>query len=1274
MAKIFNKVLVIIFLLLSTIVQAQTVDKLEINWTEAVKYGLEGRQMRDAIHFERAQYNFLESELPFFYQRIEQANGRYLLSAQLENMQFETFDSEDAELLREVKDIPSTIKVSVENATIRKENVPYIRFTPVRRSSSGQLEKLVSADLRLNYSSTSLNRLSRRKSLNFASQSVLRSGNWYKLGVTKDGVVKLDYSFLKRLGMDLENIDPRRIALFGYGGGMLPRENDEPRPDDLVENAIQVVGENDGVFNKSDYILFYGEDQVVWFYDSTESHFRHRLHTYADTTYYYLTVDHGAGKRIPQASDPGLVPNQIVSSYDEYKYYENDISNLLKSGQMWVGEDFDDRNAKVFSFNFPNIVTTEPGSFEIYGVGRAGVTSLFNISVSNQNFSLAIGATVLSRYEVGFARLNRQIYSFNPSSSSLPFSIAYSKPQTVSKGWLNYLNVNVRSRLNLIENQMLFRDSRSAGIGNVSQFVVTSSKLPRVWDITDKYNVVERVLIRSGSQNSFIVQTPTLREFVAFTEADTLFVHPIGQVPNQNLHALGAADLLIITHPLFMNEALDLQSIHSARGLRVHTVTAQQIYNEFSAGAQDIIALRSYIKMFYDRAASTADIPKYVMLIGDASYDMKNRINGNTNFVLGFQSSNSLQPTASYISDDYIALLDDNEGPWFTNTSTPDKIDVGVGRLPVKTKAEARAVVEKIRAYVQPSALGDWRNKIVFVADDEDGGIHMSQADDLTRISQREDEAYNLVKLYLDAFQQVSTSSGPRYPEVNERISQAVESGSLIINYTGHGGETGWAGERVLDIQTINSWTNNQKLPLFVTATCEFSRFDDPFRTSGGELVLLNPNGGGIGLLTTTRLVFSSPNYLLNKSFYNKLFDRKADGTHYSFGELSMIVKNDNANQSNTRNFALLGDPSLTPSLPFYDVATTEVNGIPIGSGVDTLNALSKATIKGYIVDLNGNKLSNFNGVIYPTVYDKEKRVQTLNNDGGAPFRYDKRDNILFRGKASVVNGDFSFEFVVPKDISYSFGEGKVSYYSNNSSVDANGYTTNLLIGGSNPNAIVDELGPQIDLFMNDESFVFGGITDDNPILLAKLNDEQGINTVGNGIGHDIVAILDGNTEDAIVLNDFYEADLDNYQSGVVRFPFKELSEGKHTITLKAWDVANNSSESTIEFTVVESKEIKIENLVNYPNPFTTNTEFIFQHNQPGIPLDVRLEIFTVSGKLVKSFSEVIVNEGFLSRDIRWNGRDDFGDKIGKGVYVYKLKVRSRNGSVTEKYEKLVIL
>ena len=549
----------------------------------------------------------------------------------------------------------------------------------------------------------------------------------------------------------------------------------------------------------------------------------------------------------------------------------------------------------------------------------------------------------------------------------------------------------------------------------------------------------------------------------------------------------------------------------------------------------------------------------------------------------------------------------------------------------------------------------------------------MDQADDLADIVDARGKDFNSEKIYLDAYQQQSTASGERYPDVTVDLNNTVERGALIVNYTGHGGETGWTAERVLGIFDISNWTNINNMPVFMTATCEFSRFDDPLRTSAGELVLLNPNGGGAGLMTTTRLVFSWPNYLMNRTMYEGIFERKANGETKRLGDVFLDIKNINAFSSNSRNFSLLGDPALKLGLPNHEIHTTSING-NVDLTADTLNALSKVTVTGEVRDLNGNKLNDFNGIVYPTIFDKVEQRSTLNNDGGGVFNYNIRDRRIFKGQATVTNGDFSFSFVVPKDISYSFGTGKISYYAQNQSDDANGFEESFIIGGSSNSRVEDNDGPEIDLFMNDAGFVFGGITNRDPILMANLSDEQGINTVGSGIGHDLVAILDEETDKAFILNEHYEAAIDDYSKGTIRFPFKDLAPGKHTLRLKAWDVANNSSEKSIEFNVVEEREVEIDNLVNYPNPFTTNTEFIFQHNQAGVPLDVKIEVFTVSGKLVKSIDEIIVSQGFVSRDIKWDGKDDFGDRIAKGVYVYKLQIRSGNGSTAEKIEKLVIL
>ena len=1274
------KKIVFLFTILAlnfSIVNAQQLKSYNLNWNDPIEYGLEGGQQYKAINFDEAQYDFSKGTLPYYSIAVFEQKNATLQNIRLENPQFAPLEQGELELIKN-ESIPASVEIEFFTSTFRKQNNGYVKLTPLRKNNRGEIEKLISFELA--YDLGAAQARGRTKAMTFSSDSKLRNGNWFKIGVTKDAIFKLDYDFLKSLGMQVDQIDPRKIRLFGYGGGMLPEANDEKRPDDMVENAIKVVGEQDGQFNPGDYIVFYGEDQVEWGYDSSKQMFRHQLNRFSDTTYYFISPNlslASSPKRIRKESPINQTVTYNTNTYDAYAYHEEDAVNLLKSGRVWLGEEFDAQLNRNFSFNIPNIAPNTKGKVELSVFARSSTESKFKLTTGGQQFSVPIDRADVNRYWGIFARSNRGFFEFTAAGGNqINMNLNYDKPRAISKGWLNSITVNAKSSLIFSSGSFFFRDIQSVG-NQFSAFNIQSNKPIEVWDISDKYNIFEKQIEASGLNKRIVSASNQLREFVAFNELNQSDVYPFGKIQNQNLHGMPQADLIIVSHPKFMSQANRLANFHRTEGMKVNLVSPQQIYNEFSSGAQDLVAIRSFLKMFYDRASSEKDMPKYLTIYGDASYDYKHRLSNNTNFVPSFQARNSMDPVSSYVSDHYFGFLDDDEGEWLPNIQKAEAADVAVGRLTVKSEQEAEAVLQKIIHYSQPTTLNDWRNTIVFVADDGDGVIHMSQSNDLTQIVDEKGDDFIPKKIFLDAYQRVSTAGGQRYPGANKDLNQSVQNGALFVNYTGHGGETGWTAERVLAIADITSWDNNDNLPIFITATCEFTRFDDPKRTSAGELTLLNPEGGSIALMTTTRLVFSSPNYLLNRIFYDKVFKRKADGSVKRLGDIFLEVKNINAHSLNSRNFSLLGDAAMKMAIPEYNVVTTKINGNPIGqldTLLDTLKALSQVTVSGYVADAQGNRLKNYNGTVMPTVFDKVRKKKTLNNGGGGVFSYQERDRRLFKGKATVTNGEFSFQFIVPKDISYNFGNGKIHYYTENGLIDGNGATDQLIVGGSSDSLIQDDQGPDMQVFMNDQSFVPGGITSDNPILLVDLFDDLGINTVGGGIGHDLVAVLDGNTEKAIVLNDFYEAEADDFKKGVIRYPMKNLSEGNHTITVKAWDVANNSAEKSIEFTVLEEKEIEIQNVLNYPNPFTTNTEFIFQHNQAGIPLDIKLEVFTVSGKLVKSFTQTIVNDGFISRDLRWDGRDEYGDKIGKGVYIYKIKVRSQNGSTAEKFEKLVIL
>jgi hypothetical protein len=516
----------------------------------------------------------------------------------------------------------------------------------------------------------------------------------------------------------------------------------------------------------------------------------------------------------------------------------------------------------------------------------------------------------------------------------------------------------------------------------------------------------------------------------------------------------------------------------------------------------------------------------------------------------------------------------------------------------------------------------------------------------------------------LDAYQQVSNAGGSTYPDVNTAIDKATETGSLMINYVGHGGELGLAHERVLGLTQIKGYSNINALALYITATCEFSRFDDPDRTSAGEFTLLNPNGAAVALLTTTRLVYSSPNFELTKKFFAVAFE-KVNGEWPRLGDLLRISKI-GGNNINTRNFSLLGDPAARLAYPEYSVTTSVMP--------DTIKSLQKVTVSGFISDEFNQKVPNYNGVIYPTIYGQRKVQSTLNNDGHGVFKFETQNNPLFNGKTTVTNSEFEFSFIVPKDIDFKYGTGKVSYYAEDGKLDASGDYEEFYIGGRDGDPDADKTGPTINLWMNDESFVIGGMTDENPLIYAKVFDESGINTVGNGIGHDIVAVIDENTSNSITLNDYYESDLNSYQKGSISYKLNSLSEGKHTLRIKVWDVYNNSAEAFTEFTVSNSGDFKIEHVLNYPNPFTTNTDFYFDHNALGQELTVRVQVFTISGKLVKTIDYIDNGESYRAGPINWDGKDEYGDRIGKGTYVYRVKVTNSFDQTVEKFEKIVIL
>lgn len=1142
-----------------------------------------------------------------------------------------------------------------------------VSILPLRKDSAGFIEKLISFKLNMNIIPGG-SRIREKSVRSYSSSSVLSAGKWIKISLNSTGVYKLSQSDLVAMDAGFATADPRTIKVYGNGGGMLPENPSVSRIDDLREMPVFVSGEEDGKLDGGDYLLFYGEAPDSWKFNTTDRKFHHIKNIYSDVTCYFITFGQGNGKRIGSEPSTTQPVTDVVQKYNDYAFYEKDEINLIKSGRQWYdGSIFELTTSRDYSFNFPDIDPGTPVSLRTAVAARSTTTpATFSISVNGTNLANVNVNVVNSADNSPWASDSFSDVSFTPGGAAINVNLSFQKHGQEAIGYLNYLELNMMRMLKLSNSQINFRSVQGYGPGKVTQFNVTGNGSPvTIWDITDEGNISQVQTTVSGNIFTFALTTDTIREFVAFDGTGFKTIQSYAAIENQNLHGAGSFDYLIITHPSFMNQAENLANFHAAHdNLTTLITTPDKIYNEFSSGVQDITAIRDYVKMIYDRAPAGKE-PKYLLLFGDASYDYKNRKDNNTNFVPCIESGESMSPVGSFATDDFYGMMENY-----------DSLQIGVGRFPVRTTADAEAAVRKVKHYVSPSdsVKNDWRNMICFVADDEDGNIHLDQTETISNMIQSAHPVYNIDKIYLDAYQQLSTPGGERIPDVNTAINMRMAKGALIMNYVGHGGEKGWAHERVLEIPDIVAWKNFDKMPVFVTATCEFTRYDDPDWVSAGEWVFLNPDGGGIALFTTTRPTFSNDNANLTGHFYQHAFN-KTNGVYPSMGDLIVTAKNAAGNNSSTRKFILIGDPAIKIAYPALDIVTTSINGLPSGTLPDTIRALEPMTISGEIRDDSGNPVPDFNGTIFPTVYDKASEVTTLGTDPQSnPVSFFIRKNVIYKGKVDVVNGAFTFSFIVPKDIAHQFGAGKISYYARSASTDAQGFDKEVVVGGYDNNANTDNTGPLVRLFMNDTTFVSGGMTDENPKMLALLNDESGINTVGNGIGHDLTVTLDDNTKGSQIVNDYYASDQNTYTSGNILYPFFGLSDGLHSLRLKVWDVYNNSSDAYIEFVVASSAELALDNLFNYPNPFREQTTFSFEYNKPNSEMEVTISIYTMSGQRIKQIRQNIMTNGYRVKTINWDGTSDNGYKISTGNYVYNIKVSTPDGSTVYKSSKLVVI
>ena len=1095
----------------------------------------------------------------------------------------------------------------------------------------------------------------------YAESSVLSTGDWYKIQVEQSGIHKITYEQLVEMGLK----NPANVSVFGYGGAQLAEAFSKPYIDDLPQLSIYIEKGNDGVFGKGDYILFYAQGPIKWTYNTNQKLFEHEVNTYSNYGYYFITSDFPTQKTITEVAKIDATKTEEITSFHDFYLYEKDEVNLLNSGRVYLGDVFNQSQlSRNYTINVPNIIK-EQSYISI---------SAAHVAVVNANMSVSVNGSVLGTFEFVKRESNEIVatktttkYEFTPTNNSLNVTLAYSL--STSTAYLDYFTLNFKRKLQKTGGESLnfrFVDNIATS-GNYTYKMYDVNSNVQIWNITDLQNIVKLPTQFLGDSLIFVDDKSVLKEYVAVDVKSDKFLQPqiIGKISNQNLHALGQADMVIIAHPDFIDAANRLAKLHvEYDGMTTHVVVPEIVYNEFSSGTPDATAYRRFMKMFYDRAKEVGNAPKYLLLFGDGSFDNRQILKANTKEniyrLLTYQAKESFEDTKSYVTDDYFGLLDDSDGAYVIINS----MDIAVGRIPSYTIEQANGVVDKLERYLKNEDFGVWKNQAIFMADDGDKNVHVEETDSVCSVFERFNPAILTRKLYLDSYTQEVTAIGEFYPTLKKEFIDYINNGVLFVNYMGHSGYNNWANEQILTIADIDVMYN-QRLPLFITSSCSFSRFDD-FKVSGGEAMMLNSRGGALALISAARTVFALPNMLLNLELVKALLAKnEATGRINTIGEACQIAKNKRAksNDENRLPFVLLGDPAVRLAVAQTHFVTIDsINGKNVELTVDTIGALGKVVLNGAVRSLNDSIVDEiFNGYVHITIFDKEETIKTLCNDfkeslpsaNNVPFVYTYRTNPLYVGQVEVVDGKFSVEFIVPKDIKYNFGAGRIVMYAADEQhgFEANGYSSNIIVGGEAKDVVIEKDGPKLKMYLNTPYFDNGGKVDPNPLFIAELEDISGINTIGSGIGHDIILKLDNDIKQEYVLNNYYKSNVGSYNSGIVIYQLSDLTPGKHKLFFRAWDLQNNSVSAELEFEVVDDFKMTINNMYVYPNPVKDIANIVVEHDNPLVPLDVYMYIYDLSGHLIYQENISVITDATSKINLNW----DVNPQVSDGLYYAKV-------------------
>ena len=1095
----------------------------------------------------------------------------------------------------------------------------------------------------------------------YASESVLNSGKWVKIQVAEDGIYKLTAADLKKMGFS--NLD--KVAVYGYGGWPLDEDFSTTYIDDVPEVAV---------WRGADYLLFYGKGPRKWEYSSSDKSFIHTNNPYSNYGYYFVTEKETAGRTMEKAASAAGATLQ-VTTFDDYVLHEEELVSVNSSGRELYGESFTSTLSRDFTISVPGI-TNDEGKATLSFISRGNGTITMNVDGN----ALISGSVSVPSDEYEVAReLYRERAWMADKGETVKVNIGYST--TGHKNvHLNYFRLQMKRQLKVYDNYTFFRSLSARG--NASRFVIQGADASTlVFDVTDGVNPQQMETSLNGTELSFsIPASASLREFVVVKPSQIKAPVTVGEVANQNLHALPQQDMIIIAQPNFTTQAERLAEAHRTKdNLTVRVVTPESIYNEFSSGTPDATAYRRFMKMFYDRQTSEADAPKYLLLFGDGSFDNRKLTSAwksvdMSNMLLTYQTENSLS-SQSYVIDDYFGFLDDADNK---KSLQNKKLCLGIGRFPIRTVEQATQMVDKVISYMENRNTGSWKNNLCFMADDgsnTDGFMteHMEFADQLAGYVESEHPEFLVNKLYYDAYKKDMTAG--TYPDVRSGLQKLLKDGLLLFNYTGHGGTTALSDEKVLTQTDINQFTYTH-LPVWVTATCDFTRFDD-LNTSAGEDVFLNKSSGGIALFTTVRVAYSRPNFPINDNVIRNLFERN-NGRRRTLGEVMQATKN-TLSSVYKLGFCLIGDPAVKMAYPEFGMKVTTVNGQSVDGNSISFKALEKITVEGEVLDVSGQLVTDFTGIVNPTVKDSKVTVTCLKNsnkDDSPAFTFTDYPNTIFIGNDSVRNGKFSFTFTVPKDISYSNLQGKMNLYAvdTESGNEAQGNFDNFIVGGTSDTAETDTIGPEIRaLYLNDTTFVDGGQVNTTPYFVAELWDKSGVNITGSSVGHDMMLVIDESTVLSYNLNSYYELLPGEDGTGIVKFPIPALEPGKHTAEFWVWDILNNSTVRTFTFEVVEGLKPFLFDVIATPGIAREQVTFHLMHNRPESRMRVGIMVYDLAGRQLWKHEESGTSGLFENYTVSWDLTSG-GVRMRPGVYIYRAAISTDNSKDATKARKFIIL